>query len=316
MNAMPGRVLVTDVAWFRFLSELPALDEVNFWRPSDTRTPRSLLPGMPVLFKLKKEHGDAIVGQAAFARHKVMSAELAWDCFGERNGAASREALFESIERLRRRGDLAPEAPGNYEIGCLMLAEPVFLPRESWVRPPAHWPENAVQGKSYDLSEGEGARVWREVMAASADGGAYAQRPGADDNAPRYGPGVLIKPRLGQGTFRVAVLDAYGGSCAVTHEHSVPALEAAHIRPFASDGPRDVTNGLLLRSDLHRLFDKGYVGIDADYRFQVSDRLKRDYSNGRSYYPLSGGLIRLPSEVRERPDRELLQWHMRHVFRE
>ena len=160
-----------------------------------------------------------------------------------------------------------------------MLTQPVFLPREAWVRPPADWPDNAVQGKSYDLTEGEGARVWQEVLAAAG-----AQRTGASLSGPiapgaalgpRYGDPTLVRPRLGQGTFRLAVTAAYDRACAVTHEHSLPALEAAHIRPFAEEGTHEVSNGLLLRSDIHRLFDKGYVGVTPEYRFVVSKALRK-----------------------------------------
>ena len=131
----------------------------------------------------------------------------------------------------------------------------------------------------------------------------------------RYGEPVLIRPRLGQGIFRVAVTDAYGRACAVTSEHSLPALEAAHIRPFGDGGLHEVSNGLLLRSDIHKLFDKGYVGVTPDHRFAVSDRLKDDYSNGRSYYPLRGQAVRVPERTDERPSRELLEWHMDEIFR-
>lgn len=77
--------------------------------------------------------------------------------------------------------------------------------------------------------------------------------------AERYGKPIEIRPRLGQGGFRLAVTDAYGRACAVTQEHSLPVLEAAHIRPCGNGGAHEVQNGLLLRSDLHRLFDRGYV---------------------------------------------------------
>jgi putative restriction endonuclease len=97
------------------------------------------------------------------------------------------------------------------------------------------------------------------------------------------------------------VTDAYGRACAITSEHSLPALEAAHIRSFAQDGPHEVANGILLRADLHRLFDKGYVTVTPDHRLEVSSRLKADYSNGRSYYPLSGQAVRLPATPRDRP---------------
>ena len=64
----------------------------------------------------------------------------------------------------------------------------------------------------------------------------------AGPETPRYGAPVLVRPRLGQGTFRVAVMDAYARTCAVTGEHSLPALEAAHIRAYTSSGPHEVKN--------------------------------------------------------------------------
>jgi putative restriction endonuclease len=308
---MQGVVLITDFDWYRVLAGRNDLDEVNFWRPSDTRVPH-FAPGTPLFFKLKKAHGGWIVGWAVFARHVVFPAWCAWDAFGPANGAATEREMRDRIERLRR--GAGSQGGGDYTIGCLMLSAPAFLPEEDWVRPPSDWHANVVQQKTYDLDRGEGARVWREVRAHGA-----RQRPAAvlegELPGPRRGEPVLVRPRLGQGTFRMAVLDAYGGACAVTGEHSLPALEAAHIRPFAEDGPREVTNGLLLRSDLHRLYDKGYVGVDRDFRFVVSERLRRDFSNGRSYYPLQGRDITLPRRAEDRPEPALLGWHLEHVFR-
>ena len=133
---------------------------------------------------------------------------------------------------------------------------------------------------------------------------------------PRYGEPRLVAPRLGQGTFRVAVADAYDRACAVTREHSLPVLEAAHIRAFAEGGPNEVSNGLLLRTDIHRLFDTGYVTVDPDdLKFVVSSRLREDYANGRTYYALHGTEIAAPSSLHERPLREHLDWHARECFR-
>lgn len=75
----------------------------------------------------------------------------------------------------------------------------------------------------------------------------------------RYGAEYLMRARLGQGAFRVMVSDAYQRRCAVTGERTLPFLEAAHIRPYTEEGPRVISNGLLLRSDLHTLFDRGYM---------------------------------------------------------
>jgi len=111
-------------------------------------------------------------------------------------------------------------------------------------------------------------------------------------------------------------MDAYGRSCAVTTEHSLPVLEAAHIRPYANEGPHDVANGLLLRTDIHRLFDAGYVTVSPDdLRFHVSRQLRDHYENGRTYYELDDRVIHLPRIAAEQPRREFLEWHVREVFR-
>ena len=132
---------------------------------------------------------------------------------------------------------------------------------------------------------------------------------------PRYGAARLVEPRLGQGTFRVAVLDAYDRACAVTGEHSLPALEAAHIRAYAQSGPHEVCNGLLLRADLHRLFDTGYITVTPELRLVVGDRLRGDYRNGRSYYPLHGAQLQVPTTRSHQPAKDFLEWHNEHTFR-
>ncbi len=315
-DAMRGVIVVTDYDWYQFLARQTDLDEVNFWRPSDTRTPQQLKAGMPVVFKLRKRHGGWIVGWGLFAKHDVLPAWLAWDAFETKNGAASFAEMRRRVERLRRDqgGDTADS--GDYCIGCLMLAQPVFLPRETWIAPPVDWPDHTVQGKAYDLQSGEGARVWRECL----DRGTTRERAADREPVPaqqeaRYGDPMLVRPRLGQGIFRLSVTDAYGRACAVTSEHSLPALEAAHIRPYGDGGEHEVSNGLLLRSDIHRLFDKGYVGVTPDHRFVVSTRLRDDFSNGRSYYPLHGKAIRVPNEPVERPSMDLLKWHLAVRFK-
>jgi putative restriction endonuclease len=84
-------------------------------------------------------------------------------------------------------------------------------------------------------------------------------------------------------------------------------LEAAHIKPYGSGGPHEPENGLLLRSDLHTLFDQGYVTVDANrFRVVVSNRIREEFENGRDYYQLHGKPIRLPRESNSAPSREYL----------
>jgi len=125
---------------------------------------------------------------------------------------------------------------------------------------------------------------------------------------------AISRVRLGQGAFRVMVAEAYGRACAITGDHTFPALEAAHIRSFAEEGPNLVSNGLLLRSDLHKLFDAGYVTVTDDYRFEVSRAIREEYHNGREYYSLHGRkLLVIPESQNDQPSREFLLWHNEHI---
>ena len=132
--------------------------------------------------------------------------------------------------------------------------------------------------------------------------------------AARFGDPTLVRPRLGQGAFRVLVTDSYHRRCSVTGETTLPALDAAHIRPYGAGGSQDASNGLLLRRDLHSLFDAGYVTVTPQRRFEVSRRVREEFLNDRHYYALHGQEISLPNLAERRPEHEELAWHNEHVF--
>lgn len=180
------------------------------------------------------------------------------------------------------------------------------------------WTPSANQRhKKYSVDSGEGLRIWQECLsrASSLESTAEDSTRYVREEAIRQGSPQIIQPRLGQGTFRVAVLEAYSRACALTGEHSLPALEASHIKPFAHSGPNLVENGLLMRADLHRLFDQGYLTITSDHKIEVSQRLRLEYDNGRTYYPLHGKTIQPPSTPNNAPAPEFIQWHNENVFR-
>lgn len=309
---MIGTVAVTDFGWYEFLARRRA-PEINFWTPSDRR--RFSAPEFsPFFFKLKAPH-RAIAGFGYFAKWSSLPPWLAWECFGEGNGCATLVELEARLAGIRgriryvHRGRVA-------NIGCILLVQPVFFARDEWVRQPSDWHDRTVSTAAYDLSVGEGRRVWEECIervGTSID--TIGQLPQvAAPAVPRYGTPQLVAPRLGQGTFRVSVTDAYERACAATGEHSLPALEAAHIRSYAEEGPHEVRNGILLRADLHRLFDKGYVTVTPKLQIEVSSRLRADYNNGRAYYPLHGTALRTPASDRDRPAPEFLTWHNDIVY--
>lgn len=309
---MIGTVAVTDFGWYEFLSRR-ALQEVNFWSPSDRRSV-SAPAFSPFFFKLKAPH-RAIAGFGYFAKWSSLPVWLAWECFGEGNGAESLAALEARLAEIRARIRYVPTGP-TANIGCVIVVQPKFFSRDAWIPQPSDWHDRTVSAAAYDLSAGEGARIWAECVERSTEvlpSGARLPRV-VGLAFPRYGAPHAVTPRLGQGAFRVSVTDAYARACAVTGEHSLPALEAAHIRSYASEGPHEVRNGILLRADLHRLFDKGYITVTRDYRLEVSDRLRFDYHNGKSYYPLHGHPVQVPDEVNSRPADEFLVWHNEHVY--
>ena len=309
---MKGFVGITDNDWFTFLSQQPDIDEVNFWQPGGTRRFRSLQPGEPFLFKLHAPH-HFIVGGGFFAHNSILPVSLAWEAFLEKNGAASLQEMRRRIEKYRRQA--APSAE-DYHIGCIVLTQPFFFAPQNWIPVPPDFSRNIVQGKTYDLAHGYGSQLWDQVsvqLASIPD--SIVNKGIVSEPETRYGEPILIQPRLGQGSFRVVVTDAYQRRCAITQEKTLPALEAAHIKPFSESGPHRVQNGILLRSDIHRLFDAGYVTVTADHHFEVSRRIHEEFDNGKHYYTFHGRRIHVPPEGSLKPSREFLDWHNQHVFR-
>lgn len=311
---MDGTIAITDHGWYDLLRHQPDLAEVNFWQPSARRT-FNAPPFSPFLFKLRSPH-NVICGYAYFARYSRLEDWLAWECFGVGNGCQTFAEMRSRIEAIRDR--IRYRAGGEPTlIGCVLLVQPVFFEPGDWIEQPRDWPVRTQTTKRYDLAAGEGRRVWEACLARTppmTEEEATRDRLTAAEASPRYGTPALVTPRLGQGTFRVAVSEAYGWGCAMSSEHSRPALDAAHIRPYAQDGPHTVENGLLLRADIHRLFDKGYITVTPELHVEVSRRLREDYSNGKTYYPLHGQTLHGPTSAAERPAANHLQWHNEWVY--
>lgn len=303
---------VTDHRWYEFLSSRPELTEVNFWQPGGKTVFKALSAGDLFLFKLHSPN-NYIVGGGFFATASLLPLSLAWDTFGPMNGVPSLEEMRRRISEFRRQ----PARPNeDFTIGNVVLEQTFFLTREAWIPIPADFSLNIVQGKTYDLDQGTGRELWtaleqRLIQRSTSS----VQRNVAEGIVGRmFSDPVLARRRLGQGAFRVLVTDTYERQCAVTREHTLPVLEAAHIRPVTQAGEHLVTNGLLLRSDVHRLFDLGYVTITPKLQFRVSDRLGEDWRNGKIYYAYDGQEIHIPKDPACRPDIHLLEWHADTVF--
>ena len=303
---------VTDLEWYEFLSSRPELTEVNFWQPGGRIRFQAIEPGDLFLFKLHSPN-NYIVGGGFFETSSLLPVSIAWDTFGAMNGVGSLAEMRRRIEKYRRTTGTQPE---DYTIGNIVLQQIFFLRREAWIPVPSDFSLNIVQGKTYDLDTGTGlelALALEDRLASPT--GVSTQRNVAEGVVSRmFSDPVLARRRLGQGAFRILVTDIYHRQCAITGEHTLPVLQAAHIKPVSLGGEHLVTNGLLLRSDVHTLFDRGYVTITPDLKFRVSRRLDDDWRNGKIYYALDQQRIHLPKNVTCHPERELLEWHGDSIF--
>jgi putative restriction endonuclease len=309
MNAF---VALTDYRWFTFLANLPKLEEINFWQPGGNRAFTAIHPNELFLFKLHSPR-EFIAGGGFFAHSSLLPVSLAWDAFGAANGAASLEKMRAHIEQYRRQ---KPAGTEDYRIGCILLSQPFFLKEADWIPVPRGWSPNIVQGKTYDLTVEPGLLLFQQMQERLAlPAPVHEEIAAAEVPAEKYGAPVEILPRLGQGIFRVVIIDAYGRRCAVTGEKVLPVLDAAHIKPYAKDGTHKPDNGILIRSDLHTLFDRGYVTVTPEYRFEVSKHIREDYENGHDYYALHGREIFVPKKTVLQPAGENLAWHNEKVFK-
>ncbi len=91
-------------------------------------------------------------------------------------------------------------------------------------------------------------------------------------------------------------------------------LQAAHILTLPAGGEHRLDNGLLLRSDVHTLYDRGYLGVDRRYRLLDSPRLRDEFGNGEQFYAHAGQEISLPQRRVDRLRGDALDWHLDEVF--
>jgi len=239
---------------------------------------------------------------------------MAWDAFGQENGAPDYESFVGSLGRLANE----PTASlMDREVGCIILGEPTFFAPDDWIEAPENWSNSITQGKSYSTLDPVGALLWTQVQERLI-GGKDLIREGAArelEFGPTYGEPALAKRRLGQGLFRVMTLENYRGTCCITGETTAPVIEAAHIQPVAKGGLHRLDNGLALRADMHILYDRGLISVDPQFRIRVSSRIRELYHNGTVYYKHDGQELQsLPDDHALRPNRDLLDWHYREAF--
>ena len=143
-----------------------------------------------------------------------------------------------------------------------------------------------------------------EIAKGEEAGGTFS--PGDMEDA-REKTMRAIAVRRGQPKFRSELLEAYGSKCAVTGCDVAHALEAAHIVPFNGDETNHVQNGLLLRADIHTLYDLGLLVVDESYTIRLSEGLRESV-----YREYDGATIAVPSDADSRPSVEAIKQRNGH----
>ncbi len=304
---------MTDSDWYRQLARQAVGGEVNFWRPGGGRRFAAISSGEPFFFKTHHPH-NRVVGGGFYSGFAALHLSEAWELFGQDNGARTLPEMRLRVGGYRQQPLGVRDDP---QIGCVLIRDVRFFPVEDTVDPPPQFAPNVVQGKTYDLSDARWAPYFhdllRRLLGTDTDLTLDLAEPWHRDG-PVYGDLRLAPQRLGQQAFQAVVLNAYQRRCAITGDKIRPVLQAAHIRPLPAGGQHRLDNGLLLRSDVHTLYDRGYLGVDPHHRLLVSPRLREEFGNGEQFYSQAGQAIALPERRADRPHPQYLEWHLDTVF--
>lgn len=202
--------------------------------------------------------------------------------------------IEKAIKRLNAAGGASGRRTLNYTV-AIETALVELHPELTWSRK-----GDFIHSKKRDSSLAIGYELDSQISQVSSD-----FQPSSIEDARTF-VARTIAMRQGQPQFRAELLEAYSRRCAVTGTDAIQALEAAHIRPFAGPDTNHIQNGMILRSDIHSLFDRGLVGVEPDdYSVVISDVLSNS-----SYSDYEQMRIRLPKEKKNRPSADALWQHL------
>lgn len=291
-------IMVTDYDWYEFFyeNELPNTP-INFWTPTPWRMKQ--LDTNSSLFFLLKSPIRKIGGFGKFYDYLELSIDEAWDRFGLNNGVYSKSELL-----TRNNFYTSKHSTNDYRglIGCILITNAEFL-SESDFFPSENinvtFPKQVVKYKYFadDIID-LGAYQNFSFEAINEN---FSLQQSKDANR-KFIP---QKQRVGQADFRLKVLKAYNGRCAITGTMESSTLEAAHIQPYLNKESNHIQNGICLRADIHKLFDSYLLTLNDNYEIMISEKLTET-----EYTELNGRTINLPNDRKHYPSVEAINSRM------
>lgn len=291
----------TDNRWVRLLSEKTYLTRVNFWTPTPWNV-RSIELGSRFYFMMKAPIRK-IGGHASYGGYLNHTVSNAWKEFGLGNGVTSLDEMRSRIVEYAAKRAKDWEETTDPEIGCILLDDPVFYEEKDFFTPEefgVSFKREIVKYKTYAEVDPFGVT---EALAAADSG--FLLVPGSANKT-----STSKKDRKQEAVFRKLIRGVYGEQCCISAGSELSVLEAAHIQPYVDERSNHIQNGLLLRTDLHRLFDNGLIALDDDRCVILSPELRDP-----EYQKFQGQQIRLPRLSKDIPSLEAIRAHRKFVFR-
>lgn len=284
----------TDNDWFGFLKGTELNSYVNFWTPTPWNV-KKLNPSDRWYFLLKSPIRE-IGGFGEFVQYENLSTDEAWNKFGRRNGCQDKAEFQNRISHYIDKNSIkfkgAPVQAKDYKLGCIILKNCEFWDEEYFKKPSdfkIEFPKQVVKFKYFNNPD----TLQKKEELSPPD---FIPIVSLREENKR-----LVNQRAGQGDFKGKILKAYDNRCCITSETCPELLEAAHIQKYINENSNHIQNGLLLRVDLHRLFDSGLLNIDDSYSVQISPELK-----STAYTILQDKKIILPRARYNHPSKEAL----------
>lgn len=284
-------IAVTDKSWYEYQKEHDFIDNINFWTPTVWKV--AFDPGDIIVFKLKGTIDD-IGGYGSFVEYKHQTLEQSWKEFGQRNGYDTKEEFVMALTKGK--------GPSSTICGCLVLENVVYFDQ----------PEKLSK---YGLSFNSHIVKYRKEYSPFPSFGqqsVVASQPVFQlvTQSKKQKTKQKVTLRVGQGQFHRDISVAYGHKCCITGETAPELLQAAHIQDYINKDSNHVQNGLLLRMDIHKLFDSGLLYIDENYKVHVSSLVK-----STNYTDLNNQKISRPTNPSEWPSIDALKFK-KESFRE
>ena len=299
--------------WLKNIRQLKntiVLDEVNLWLSTNKEKPRgsTLIEGTPFLIRFKpnkNSNKEYIVGGGLFYQaEKGMTYSEAWKYYREANGVTSEKEFHE----------IAEDKNGNKAITSYIIRSPIFLDKDEWIdyfkviskKIPEKTPQQPLD--HFEFNKPDTKKLWKNIKEKFTTIEACKN---FNENAKNPKDLIGRETRPGQLTFRKELLKLFEDKCAVTGINATGIIEAAHIKRYSEVLEHDISNGIPLRADLHRLLDSGYATIrknGEEFQFIISDKFWKDHNDSSEMYrECHKAKIKMPSGWRI--DEKYLEWH-------